>query len=131
MKKEYVATGSDGESLFFGIGWPHIRSYSTFLHKIKKYGLNRKTVSLSHIIRSQTSLPANIMNWEDRGRIEQGYKADIVIFDLKNIETPTSVTNPHQFSQGVVYLVINGKVVIEKGDWTGLLPGKVLAIQSQ
>jgi N-acyl-D-amino-acid deacylase len=131
MKKEYVATGSDGESLFFGIGWPHIRSYSTFLHKIKKYGLNRKTVSLSHIIRSQTSLPADIMNWEDRGWIEQGYKADIVIFDLKKIETPTSVTNPHQFSQGVVYLVINGKVVIEKGDWTGLLPGKVLAIQDQ
>ncbi len=129
MKKDYVGTGSDGTAPFYGIGLPHIRSYSTFLHKIKKYALERKAISLAHAIRSQTSLPAAIMNWNDRGWIKEGYKADIVVLDLKNIKTPTSISNPHQFSQGVDYLVINGKAVTEKGRWNGQLPGRVLKLK--
>ncbi len=129
MKKDYVGTGSDGTAPFYGIGLPHIRSYSTFLHKIKKYALERKAVSLAHAIRSQTSLPAAIMNWNERGSIKEGYKADIVVLDLKNIKTPTSISNPHQYSRGVDYLVINGKTVIEKGRWNGELPGRVLKLK--
>jgi len=53
MKKDYVATASDGLTPFYGIGLLHIRSYATFLHKIKKYAMERKTVSLAHVIRSQ------------------------------------------------------------------------------
>ena len=126
MKKDYVGTGSDGVAPYYGIGVTHIRSYSTFLHKIKKYALQRKAVDVPHVIRSQTSLPADIMDWEDRGWIKEGYKADITIFDLKNIQTKTSISNPHQFSEGVEYLLINGELVLDKGKWTGKLPGKVL-----
>ncbi len=128
MKKDYVGTGSDGTAPFYGIGLTHIRSYSTFLHKIKKYALERKAVSLSHVIRSQTSLPAKIMNWDDRGWIKEGYKADIVVLDLKNIKTPTTIHNPHQYSQGVKYLLINGELVLSNGRYTGKLPGKVLKL---
>ncbi|MCX7974458.1 MAG: D-aminoacylase [Candidatus Aminicenantes bacterium] len=126
MKKEYVGTGSDGEAPFFGLGLPHIRSYATFLYKIKKYALEKKVVSLAHVIRSQTSLPAAIMNWPDRGWLKEGYKADIVLLDLDKLETPATITNPHQYAKGVVYLIINGQTVIEKGRYTGLLPGRVL-----
>ena len=126
MNKDYAATGSDGTTPFYGIGIPHIRSYSTFLHKIKKYASQRKAVSLHHVIRSQTSLAAEIMNWEDRGWIKEGKKADIVIFDLKNIKTNTSISNPHRYSEGVKYLVINGELVIDKGKWNGELPGKII-----
>lgn len=129
MKKDYVGTGSDGTSPFFGIGLSHIRSYSTFLHKIKKYALQRKTVSVPHVIRSQTSLPAQIMNWDDRGWIKEGYKADIVVFDLKNIKTKTSISNPHQYSEGVKYLFINGQIVLDEGKWHGKLPGKILKLK--
>lgn len=129
MKKDYVGTGSDGTAPFYGIGLTHIRSYSTFLHKIKKYALERKTVSLAHAIRSQTSLPAAIMNWSDRGWVKEGYKADIVVLDVKNIKTPTSISNPHQYSRGVDYLLINGQTVIEKGSWNGRLPGRVLKLK--
>jgi N-acyl-D-aspartate/D-glutamate deacylase len=129
MKKDYVGTGSDGTAPFFGIGLTHIRSYSTFLHKITKYALERKTVSLSHIIRSQTSLPAQIMNWEDRGWIKEGYKADIVVLDLKNIQTRTSISNPHVYSEGVKYLLINGELVLSNGQWTEKLPGKVIKLK--
>lgn len=129
MKKEYVGTGSDGTAPFYGMGLPHIRSYSTFLHKIKKYAQERKTVSVEHVIRSQTSLPAEIMNWNDRGWIKEGYKADINVLDLKNIETETSISNPHQYCKGVKYLVVNGELVIDNGKFTGKLPGQVLKLK--
>jgi len=129
MKKDYVATGSDGTAPFYGIGLTHIRSYSTFLHKIKKYALQRKTVAIPHVIRSQTSLAADIMNWEDRGWIKEGYKADIVVFDLDNIKIKTLISNPHQHSEGVKYLLINGEVVLDNSEYTGKLTGKVLKLK--
>lgn len=129
MKKDYVGTGSDGTAPYYGIGLTHIRSYSTFLHKIKKYALQRKSVSLSHVIRSQTSLPAQIMNWDDRGWIKEGYKADIVVLDLNNIKTETSISNPHKYSEGVNYLLINGQIVLDKGKWNRIFPGKVLKLK--
>lgn len=130
MQKDYVGTGSDGTVPFYGVGLTHIRSWSTFLHKIKKYALQRKAVSVAHVIRSQTSLPAQIMNWNDRGLIKEGYKADIVVFDLNNIKTPTSISNPQQYSDGVRYLLINGTVVLDRGKYTGELPGVVIPLLS-
>ena len=129
MKKDYVGTGSDGTAPFFGIGLTHIRSYSTFLHKIKKYALDRKSVSLPHVIRSKTSLPAQIMNWDDRGWIKEGYKADIVVLDLENIQIRTSISNPHAYSGGVKYLLVNGNLVLDDGEWTGKLPGRVIRLK--
>lgn len=126
MKKDYVTTGSDGTAPHFGIGLPHIRSYSTFLYKLGEYALKRKTVSLSHAIRSQTSLPAAIMRWDDRGRIREGYAADLVLLDLGSIRTPASISHPHQYSRGVRYLMVNGELVIDGGEFTGRLPGRVL-----
>jgi len=131
MKKDYVGTGSDGTTPYFGIGLPHVRSYSTFLDKIKIYALDRKVVSLAHAVRSQTSLPAQIMNWPDRGWIKEGFKADIVVLDLKNIRTPASLSNPHQYAQGVRFLLINGVPVVEEGRYNGKLPGKILRLKNK
>lgn len=129
MKKDWVGTGSDGVAPFYGIGETHCRSYSTFLHKIKKYSLERKAVSLPHVIRSQTSLPASIMGWDDRGMIEEGYKADIALIDLNGIKTPASIHNPHRYSEGVSYLLVNGETVIDGGEWTGALPGEIIKLK--
>lgn len=130
MAKDYVGTGSDGLATFYGLGLTHIRSYSTFLHKIKKYALERKVVSVEHVIRAQTSLPAQIMNWDDRGWIKEGYIADIAVIDLRHIETPTSISNPHQYCSGVEYLVINGELVIDEGNFTGVKPGQVIKLKN-
>jgi N-acyl-D-aspartate/D-glutamate deacylase len=129
MKKDWVGTGSDGTAPSYGIGLTHIRSYSTFLRKIKNYALEKPVISLSHAIRAQTTLPAQIMKWDDRGWIKEGYKADIAVIDLRNLKTPTSISNPHQYSRGVDYLLINGKMVLDKGTWSGALPGQVLKLK--
>jgi len=126
MKKGWVATGSDGILPVYGIDLPHPRSYSTFLYKIREYALKRRTISLAQAVRSQTSLPAEIMRWPDRGRIAEGAAADIVVLDLKGIAVPSSISAPHQLSRGVRYLLVNGKVVLDGGEFTGALAGRVL-----
>ncbi len=131
MNKDYVGTGSDGTTPFYGIGLTHVRSYGTFLHKIKAYAQERKAVPLAHVIRSQTSLPAKVMNWSDRGWIKEGYKADIGLLDLQHIEILASLSNPHQYSRGVRYLLINGVPVIEEGRYNGKLPGKILRLKGR
>jgi N-acyl-D-aspartate/D-glutamate deacylase len=133
MKQDYVGTGSDGDAPFHGLdgvfGPIHLRSYTTFLHKIKKYALERKAVSLEHVIRSQTSLAAQIMNLQDRGWIKEGYRADINVIDLNNIRIEATVANPSRYCEGVKFLVVNGKVVIDKGKWNGSLAGRVLKLK--
>jgi len=129
MKKDWVGTGSDGTSPSYGIGLVHIRSYSTFLRKIKNYALDKPVISLSHAIRSQTSWPAQIMKWDDRGWIKEGTKADIAVLNPSELETPTSVSNPHQYSRGVDYLLVNGRLTFEKGAWSGVLAGQVLKLK--
>ncbi len=133
MSRDYVGTGSDGDAAFYGLDGPfgtvHIRSYTTFLHKIKKYVLQRKAISLEHAIRSQTSLPAEIMGFDDRGWIKEGYKADINVIDLKNLRIKATVANPHQYCEGINYLIINGKLVIDDGQWNGTLAGQVLKMK--
>ena len=131
MKKDWVGTGSDATSPPYGIGLTHIRSYTTFLRKIKNYVLDKPVLSLSQAIRSQTSLPAQIMKWDDRGWIKEGFLADIAVIDPGKIETPASISNPHQYSRGVEYLVINGVPTIEKGAWNGKLPGRILKLKRQ
>lgn len=126
MRKDWVATGSDGVLPVYGTDLPHPRSYATFLYKIKEYALRRRTISLVQAVRSQTSLPAEIMGWPDRGRIAEGAAADIAVIDLKGIAVPSSITAPHQYSRGVRHLLINGEVVLDGGRYTGTLAGRVL-----
>ena len=69
------------------------------------------------------------MNWEDRGWIKKDYKADIAVLDIKNIKLKTSISNPHAYSKGVKYLLINGELVLDGGKYTGKLPGKVIKLK--
>jgi N-acyl-D-amino-acid deacylase len=126
MTKDWVGTGSDGTAPSYGIGLTHIRSYSTFTRKLKAYALDKPVITLSQAIRSQTSLPAKIMKWDDRGWIKEGFKADIAVIDLKTLNAPSTISNSHQYSQGIDTLLVNGRIVLEKGRWTGALPGQIL-----
>ena len=69
------------------------------------------------------------MGFSDRGWIKQGYKADINVIDLENINIKATVSNPHQYCEGIQYMIINGKLVIEKGQWNGTLAGEVLKLK--
>jgi N-acyl-D-amino-acid deacylase len=73
-----------------------------------------------------TSLPAAKLHINGRGLLQEGCFADIVLFDFDKIEDTATFENPHQYPQGIPYVLVNGQVVIEKGEHTGATPGRVI-----
>ncbi len=126
-KQPWVATSTDG-----GIALPedgpttHARFYGSFTRKIRHYGLDRGAISLEHAIRSSTSLPAQIMGLKDRGQIREGMAADIVVFDVTTIRDKATFFEPHQHSEGIVHVFVNGVARVTEGRIVEALPGRVL-----
>ena len=126
MQQEFTATCSDAGTVALGDGIPHPRFYGTFPRKIRRYVFEQKIISLPFAIRSMTSLPAQILGLRDRGLLREGYWADISIIDPKTIADRATYVNPHQYAEGVPYVLVNGELVIDGGKITAKLPGKVL-----
>ncbi len=126
MKKSYVMTGSDGDVLQFGQGLPHPRSYGTFVRKIRQYVVDKRILSMEQAIHAATGLPAEALGFKDRGLLKKGYAADIIVFDSAKITDTATYTNPHQYAEGIKYVLVNGKVEVEDGKFTGTLAGKPL-----
>ena len=126
MGQEWTMTCSDGGLVEMGKGVPHPRNYGTFPRKIRRYVLEKEALTLAQAIRSMTSLPASVFGLRDRGLVRAGMAADLVLFDLERIRDMASYLEPHQLSQGVVYLLIAGRPAIDQGEFTGVLAGKVL-----
>lgn len=131
MKKPYVMTGSDGDVLLFGQGLPHPRSYGTFVRKIRQYVLDKKVISMEQAIHAATGLPAETLGFKDRGQIKQGYAADLVVFDPAKIADKATYTQPHQYAEGIRYVLVNGKPEVAQGKFTGTLAGKPLPLKPQ
>lgn len=104
----------------------HPRAYGTFPRAISKYVRERKICSLEEMIKKMTSMPADKLGIKERGRIAEGYFADIVIFDFNKIQDKATFTEPHQYPDGIPYVIVNGEIVIANSEHTGSLPGKVI-----
>ncbi len=126
MKEPYVAFSSDGSLTEFGQGFPHPRAYGSFPRVFRKYVREDKVIALEDAVRKMTSYPAQILGMQDRGQIAIGTWADITIFDPATIADKSTYENPHQYSVGVSYVLVNGKVVLEDGKLTAERPGRLL-----
>jgi N-acyl-D-amino-acid deacylase len=131
MRQDFTATCSDGGTVAQGQGIPHPRFYGTFARKLRHYALDRKIISLPFAVRSMTSLPAQILGLKDRGMLRENYWADIAIFDPEKVRDRANYVNPHQYAEGVPYVLVNGELVVDEGKITGKLPGKVLTRSSR
>lgn len=83
-------------------------------------------MDLPNAIRKMTSFPAQRLGLPDRGLLRDGFKADIVVFDAQRIKAPATRTQPKQFPIGIEYVIVNGKVVVDKGQHTGVMAGRAL-----
>ena len=126
MRQPWTATSTDGAIALPEDGPVHARFYGTFPRKIRRYALERKVITLEHAIRSSTSLPAQILGLRDRGMIREGFWADIAILNLNTIRDRATFFEPHQYAEGVEYVLVNGQFVVKQGQPTWALPGRVL-----
>ena len=108
------------------IGVPHPRSYGAFSEFLKRYVFDTQMLTFEEAVRKITSMPAEYFNLENRGRIEVGYMADLVLFDASNIKPMATYTNPMELSEGVEHLWVNGAHLIKKGVINDLKPGTVI-----
>jgi len=126
MIQPYTMASSDGSLTTPGSGQPHPRDYGAFARRLAVYMRERGVISLEFAIRSMTSLPATVFGMADRGVLRDGAAADIAIFDPAKVRDLATYTQPQQLAEGMVYVLVNGVVVVDNGRFTGALPGKVL-----
>jgi N-acyl-D-amino-acid deacylase len=130
MKHPLSMVGTDGAGYSpygpLARGKPHPRNYGTFPRILGRYVREEKILMLQDAIRKMTSLPAEKLELFDRGLIREGFWADIVIFNPLKVTDKATFTNPHQYPEGIEYVIVNGQKVIDKKEHTGKLPGKVL-----
>lgn len=128
LKWPWMSIGSDASAVSADDagGMHHPRTFGTFPRVIAEYVKKRGVISLEDAIRKMTSLPAARMHLFDRGVIREGLKADITIFDYREISDTATYEKPNAFPTGIDYVLVNGQIVIDQGRHTGAKPGVVL-----
>src|SRR5690606_16617639 len=104
----------------------HPRAYGTFARIISRYVRDEKLITLQEAVRRMTSLPADNLGIKKRGLLKSGYYAAVVVLDADSIYDHATFDNPHQYASGVHHVLVNGTPVLEGGQHTGALPGRVV-----
>ena len=126
MQHPLTMIASDGRLSSPGVGHPHPRAYGTFPRVLGRYVREKKLLSLEEAIYKMTLFPAQTYGIENRGQIKVGMKADIVIFDANKIQDKATFIDPHQYPEGIHYVLINGELAVDKGEYINSLNGEVL-----
>jgi N-acyl-D-amino-acid deacylase len=126
MRQPFTMTCTDGDLVPFGQGQPHPRGNGAFARKIRRYVNERGTIDLPFAVRSMTSLPASVFGLKDRGTLRPGAWADILIFDPAKVRDAATYLEPHQLSEGMEYVLVNGVLEKDADAFTGKLGGRVV-----
>ena len=133
MMQDWLMFSSDGDAVPIlketdvpRIGHP--RAFGSQARVLRKYVREEKLLTLENAIKKMTSLPASFLQIRDRGLLMKGYKADIVIFDPETVRDNGTDSNARQYSTGTEYVIVNGKISIENGEYDGALNGKLLLL---
>ena len=106
--------------------YPSPRTYGCFPLVLAEFVRAEKHLRLSEAIRKMTSFPAQRLGLPDRGLLKDGFRADIVVFNPDTVKTHATKEDPKQYPVGIEYVIVNGEVVIDRGENTGALPGRAL-----
>lgn len=110
---------------------PHPRVYGSFSRILGRYVRERKLMTLPEAIRKMTSRPASIFKMKERGLLREGYAADIAVFDPETVADKATYTDPMQYSAGIPYVVVNGRLVVDGGQIVKGKAGKVLRFDKE
>jgi N-acyl-D-amino-acid deacylase len=126
MRQPWTMTCTDGDLVPLGQGKPHPRAYGAFPRKLKRYVRERGTVDLPTAIRTMTSLPATVFGLKDRGQIRPGALADLLIFDLSQVNDAAAYQDPHRLAEGFTDILVNGQWARRDNQFTATLAGRVV-----
>jgi N-acyl-D-amino-acid deacylase len=130
MRSPHTMVGTDGEGVsptgVLGYGKPHPRFYGTYPRILGKYVREEGLLTLENAIWKMTGFPAKQLGLDDRGRIQAGMVADLVLFNPKTVIDRATFTDSHLFPEGIHEVIVNGMQVVTDGKQTDELPGVVL-----
>lgn len=120
---EQAMIGTDG--VLIGAK-PSPRTYGSFPRVLGEFVREDRLLSLEAAVRKMTSAPAGRLGLTDRGRLADGLKADVVVFDPVTVRSLATYDDPRRFPAGIPYVIVNGELVVDDGEHTGALPGRAL-----
>jgi len=126
MQYPFNMFASDASIRILGAGVPHPRGYGTNARVLAEYVRDQHVISLEEAIRRMTSLPAQKFQLHGRGLLKEGMAADIVIFDEKQVQDISTYENPHAYSKGFHYVIVNGVLTVDNEKHTGARAGEAL-----
>ena len=129
MLKPYCLLGSDGSARAvsgpLSRGKPHPRAFGSFPRFLREFA-GKGLLSWEEAVHKMTGLTARKLGLRDRGLIKEGMSADLVLFHPDKVRDKATYDNPHQYPDGIEYVIVNGEIVVEKGEHTDKLPGRFL-----
>ena len=130
LSQPYVAGGTDGSALDLDSeNLPplvHPRHIGTIPRLFGTYVREQGLLTWEEAVRKLTSLPADILGLADRGALQAGYVADIVVFDPESIKDMATFEDPFHYPTGMRFVFVNGTAVVDEGEYTRALPGRAL-----
>ena len=127
MRHPFVGFASDSGVLAPGDGVPHPRGYGNTARVLGEYVRRRRVIRLEEAVRKMTSLPAGHFRLDRRGLIKEGFAADIVVFDAAAVRDAATFEKPHAYAEGMPYVLVNGVLVVKRGQHTQARPGEAIA----
>lgn len=130
LKQPITTIGSDGTAVKttgpLAQSHPHPRYYGTFPRILGRYVRDEKVLTLEEAIRKMTSAnAAKIQQW-DLGLLRPGMWADVTVFDPATVIDKSTWEQPHQYSEGILYVMVNGRMVLDNAKHTRARPGRPL-----
>lgn len=130
LKQPWTSIGSDGAAVNpegpTGVPHHHPRYYGTFPRILGRYVREEKVLELPEAIYKMTALNADKLGIRDRGRLKEGNWADITLFNARMVIDQATFEKPKQFPIGIPYVIVNGKIVLDRGRHTGNLAGRIV-----
>jgi len=117
MVQDWVLTGSDGSG-------GHPRKYGAFPKKLREYVLEKQVLSLEAMVRQSTSATAAALGIANRGIVQEGAFADVIVFDPRRVRDRSTYEEPELLAEGMQWVLVNGRIAIENGTLTDVLAGR-------
>ena len=119
MKDPFVMTSSDGSG-------GHPRLYGTYPRKIRRYVLDKPVITMERMIQASSQQVAEVYGIRERGSLKTGYFADLIVFDPGRIRERATYVEPEILSEGMRFVLVNGRFAVDGEKPTGVLAGKGL-----